>query len=108
MNPLRTVIGIVITLGALSPALAAEFLTPDEIKSTFATGDPFTATSAGGTAKTITLNPDGTSTVKSKGKKKAAESGKWRLSADGYCSTWGKGSENCYLVKADGKKFDVL
>jgi hypothetical protein len=109
MKSANVAAGAMIYFGVVSSAMGAEFLTPDEIKAKFATGTPFTATSASGTAKTITLNPDGSATVKSQGKKKSAsESGKWRLSTDGYCSTWRKGTENCYLVKPAGKQFDVL
>ena len=91
----------------VGPAQAADFLTPDEIKTTFATGVPFTAETAGGKTNMLTLNADGTAQVVPKGKK-TGQTGKWRVSADGYCSTWGKGTENCYLVKQVGKKYEVL
>jgi hypothetical protein len=110
MKAFQLIVGVAIFFVFASSARAAEFLSPDEIKTTFATGVAFTATSASGETKRITLNPDGTATITSKAEKKksASKSGKWRLSADGYCSTWGKGSENCYLIKPNGKKFDVL
>src|SRR5262249_6348322 len=96
-----------VVFGVVLPAYAAEFLTPDEIKTIFGTGAPFTTESASGKKKTLTLSPDGSAKVISKDKK-ATESGTWRVSADGYCSTWGKSTENCYLIKKVGKKFEVL
>ena len=99
--------GVFFVFGIASSSHAADFLTPDEIKATFATGTPFTAETAGGTIKMLTLEPDGTAKTASKGKK-ASQAGMWRVSNDGYCSTWGKGPENCYLIKKVGKKFEVL
>ena len=96
-----------VMLGLASPALAAEFLTPDEIKAQFATGVPFTAETAGGAKKKLTLEPDGTAKSASAGQK-AGQEGKWRVSKDGYCSTWGKDPENCYFIKKAGKRFEVL
>jgi hypothetical protein len=107
MKHTQLALSIFFILGIASSTYAAEFLTPDEIKTNFATGVPFTAESAGGTKKMLTLNPDGTAKVVSKGKK-AGQAGTWRVSSDGYCSTWGKGTENCYLIKRVGKTFEVL
>jgi hypothetical protein len=103
----QSALSIFFILGIASSTYAADFLTPDEIKAIFATGAPFTAESAGGTKRLLTLNPDGTAKIVSKGKK-ASQTGTWRVSSDGYCSTWGKGTENCYLIKKVGKTFEVL
>src|SRR4051794_9828070 len=98
-------LSIFVVLGMASAVQAADFLTPDQIKETFITGIPFTAEAVGGKTKTITLNADGSAKLVAKGKK-AGQTGKWRLSTDGYCSTWNKGSENCYLIKKAGAKYD--
>src|SRR3954468_6458228 len=98
MKRIPFTLGVLIVLGTASAVQAADFLTPDQIKATFITGVAFTAEAMGGKTKTITLNPDGSATLVAKGKK-TGQTGKWRLSTDGYCSTWNKGTENCYLIK---------
>jgi hypothetical protein len=100
-------LGLLLVIGSASATQAAEFLTPDQIKTTFGTGVPFVAETLAGKARTMTLKVDGSAEVVSKGKK-AGETGKWRVSADGYCSTWGKGTENCFLIKKAGKKYAVM
>jgi hypothetical protein len=82
-------------------------LTPKEIQATFGTGTPFSSSTPSGTTYTVTLNSDGTaSRLPHKGK--VAITGKWRVSKDGYCSTWGKGTENCYKIEKDGDRYKVL
>jgi hypothetical protein len=88
------------------PALAAA-LTPKEIQTTFGTGTPFSSTTPTGTTYTIVLNSDGTASRTPK-KSKTAITGTWHVSKDGYCSTWGKGSENCYKIEKDKDRYRVL
>lgn len=107
----------ILTISLAAPALAATAaatpLTPDEIKTTFATGKPFTAVSPGGKSYTLTLNADGTAVraaasktgAKAKGK---GETGAWRVSDKGYCTTWGKRPEHCYTVQKSGDGYDIL
>jgi hypothetical protein len=91
---------------ALSPALAANTLSPAEIKATFGTGMPFTATNTSGKAYSMTLSPDGSAKEVAKGAA-AATTGVWRVNASGYCSKWGSAAEHCYTVERNGDKFDV-
>ncbi len=88
------------------PTLAATTLSPDEIKTTFATGKPFASASPAGAHFTIVLNQDGSASRTPKGSKNATL-GKWRVSDVGYCSTWGSGAENCYTVQQDGSAYSV-
>jgi hypothetical protein len=90
----------------LKPA-AVDILTPVEIKKTFATGKPFSATVPSGKTVQITFNPNGSASSIPKGKKKGIK-GKWRLSDAGYCSTWGQRKENCYTVQKVGTRYDVI
>ena len=93
---------------ATLPSLAAAnaTLSPDEIKAAFGTGKPFTATSASGTKIfSFTFNPDGTALEVQKGNK--GISGKWRVSSNGYCTTWGTGVEHCYTVDKGPKGYEV-
>src|SRR5262245_10590674 len=73
-------------------------LTPDDIKTTFATGHAFSAATPGGEVVMLTFKPDGTAQAAPKGKKKVSK-GKWRLNDTGYCTTWGKSAEHCYTVQ---------
>jgi hypothetical protein len=91
----------------LVSAAGAANLSPQDIKATFATGTAFTATSPAGTAYLMVLKPDGTASRTPK-KGTPAVMGTWRLSADGYCSTWGKNPESCYTIQQSGTKYTVL
>jgi hypothetical protein len=91
---------------AAGQAHAASALTPAEIKATFGTGMPFTATNPSGKSYAFTLKPDGTATEVAKGSS-AVTTGTWRVNASGYCSKWGSSAEHCYTVERNGDKFDV-
>jgi hypothetical protein len=93
--------------GALFPALAANTLSPEQIKSTFGTGQPFSSISPSGAAYTLVLNVDGSASRTPKGSK-AAVTGTWRVASDGYCSKWGKNPENCYTIQKGAKAYTVL
>ena len=100
---------IILAVGAVLvalPAMAAA-LSPDEIKTTFATGKPFSAVSASGKTFKMTFKDDGSALMLAKGAKKG-QAGKWRVSDKGYCTTWGKSSEHCYTVEKGAKQYDVL
>ena len=88
-------------------ALAAAALTPREIGATFATGTPFSSTTPSGTSYSIVLKSDG-SASRTPSRSKTAITGTWRLSTDGYCSTWGKSAENCYRVEKDAGRYKVF
>lgn len=88
-------------------AAAAKTMSPDEIKSNFATGAGFSSTSPSGARFVLVLKADGTATRTPK-RGKAATPGTWRPSKDGYCSKWSSGTENCYTIQQDGTKYTVL
>lgn len=94
-------------LAVLVPAFAADKLSPDDIKKTFGTGKGFASEAPSGSTLTLTLSPDGTAKALPKGKKKG-QVGTWRVSDNGYCSTWGKSTEKCYTVQKNGDKYDVF
>lgn len=95
-------------LGGTMGAHALDKVTPDQIKTTFATGVPFTSTSPNGKVVMITFKADGTAHRLDKGSKSKGENGKWRASATGYCSTWGNSTERCYTVLKDGENYPVM
>ncbi len=98
---------IVGCLPTLQAAAATTALSPDAIKATFGNGVPFSSTSPSGARYTLTLKPDGTAARAPK-QSKAPTPGKWRLSKDGYCSTWSSGKENCFTIQQNGTKYSVL
>ena len=88
-------------------------LAPKDVETTFFNGKPFTASTPSNVKFRMVFKPDGTMTRESLGRP-GGKSGKattgggitegtWKLSADGFCSTW-KGSprENCYRVHENG------
>jgi hypothetical protein len=84
-------------------ALAAEPMPPAEIRSTFFTGQPFTAASPSGTKFKMTFTPDGKMTrepVEQSGSKSA---GTWKLNAKGFCTAWGHAAANCFTVVPSGE-----
>jgi uncharacterized protein with FMN-binding domain len=102
-----TTAAIILMAGAASATAASGPLSPKEIQSTFGTGKPFSATSASGRSTYwFTFNSDGSALAVPKGRTTGA-SGAWRVSSDGYCSTWNGGSEHCYTIDKNGSKFDV-
>jgi hypothetical protein len=83
-------------------AWAADPMAPADIKTTFFTGQPFTATSPSGTKFKMTFTPDGKMTrepIEQSGSKSA---GTWKLNAKGFCTAWGHVAANCFTVVASG------
>ena len=87
-------------------------LAPKDVETMFFNGKPFTASTPSNVKFRMVFKPDGTMTRESlgrpggksgKAKSSVVTEGTWKLSADGFCSTW-KGSprENCYRVHENG------
>ena len=89
-----------VVVAAIAPVLAA-VLAPAEIQSTFFTGQPFTASASGGKFKMV-FTADGKMTREPVAKGGAKNEGTWKLSKDGYCSTWKGSKANCYRVESAG------
>jgi len=97
-----------LVIGAL-PAMAAAgtALSGDEIKVTFGTGKPFTATSTtNGKAYSLTLKADGHAEEITKGNK-SGRTGAWRVTDKSYCSKWGADHEHCFTVQKNGTRYEV-
>jgi hypothetical protein len=106
-------VGIVVAgavAGALVlPVLAANPLSSADISAEFGTGATIKGTTIpGGATYELSLNTDGTGTMKLLKGDKAARTGTWRLSQTGYCSRWEAADEHCYTIVANGKAFDVV
>jgi hypothetical protein len=97
------------TLLVASAAFAAEPMTPSDIRATFFNGKPFIASTPGGTQFHMTFTPDGKMTREPLAQAGYKDSGTWKLSAKGFCTTWQHAKPNCFTVVPDGEnKWSVL
>ena len=94
-----TVAGILLSASA---AFAAP-MTPSDIQATFFSGQPFTASTPGGTKFKMIFAPDGTMTREPSKKSGTKSSGTWKLDTSGFCTTWKGAEANCYTVIPSGK-----
>jgi hypothetical protein len=98
--------GLLVVVAA-APASAA-VLAPNEIQATFFNGQPFTA-STGSTKYKMVFSADGKITREPIGKAGAKNEGTWKLSKEGFCSTWKGSKANCYRVETAGdNKWSVM
>jgi hypothetical protein len=100
---LRVGLVLAVILFAVSTALTAEPMAPNEIKATFFTGQPFTAVTLSGAKFKMTFTPDGKMTrepLEQSGNKNA---GTWRLNTKGFCTTWNRAKPNCFTVASSGE-----
>jgi hypothetical protein len=97
----------VIVVAAIGPALAAA-LAPKDIQATFFNGQPFTAAATNIKYKMV-FTADGKMTREPIGRAGAKAEGTWKLSNDGFCSTWQGSKANCYRVVTAGEsKWSVM
>ena len=64
-------------------AFAAEPMTPNDIRATFFNGQPFTASTPGGTQFTMTFTPDGKMTREPRAQAGYKNTGTWKLKCEG-------------------------
>jgi hypothetical protein len=97
-------LGLIISTGILgaSAALAAGAMVPRDIQSTFFTGEPFTATSPSGTKYKMTFATDGKMTREPVEPSGTKDTGTWKLSGNGFCTTWTRSKPNCFIVTPIG------
>jgi hypothetical protein len=87
----------------------AATLSPKEVQAEFFNGQPFTSSTLSNTKFTIVFRADGKVTRKPQGTTGVGGEGTWKLSKDGFCTTWKGSKENCYtLVTAGEKKWSVM
>jgi hypothetical protein len=85
-------------------------LAPNEIQAQFFNGTPFTASTTSNVKFKMTFKPDGTVTREPNSKVGGAKGeGTWKLSKDGFCTTWKGSKANCYnLVTSGDNKWSVM
>ena len=96
-------------LAATNGSYAASGLASKEIQAEFFNGVPFTSLTPSNTKFTMVFKADGKVTRKPQGKTGVGGEGTWKLSKDGFCTTWKGSKENCFtLVTVGEKKWSVM
>jgi hypothetical protein len=91
-----------------SAAAPATKLSPEQIQSTFFNGQPFAAATNSNVKFKMTFSTDGKMKRESAGGGAKGE-GTWKLSKEGFCSTWKGAGANCFtVVPAGDNKWSVL
>jgi hypothetical protein len=94
---------------AAQPAAPAGKLAPTDIQTTFFDGQPFTSSTPQNIKYTMVFTADGKMTREPLGKSGVKGEGTWKLSKDGFCTTWKNSPANCFtLISAGDKKWSVL
>jgi hypothetical protein len=91
-----------LTSTGLLLAAPAGRLAPKEIETLFFNGKPFTASTPANVKFKMVFTPDNKMTREPVGKGGSKSEGTWKLSEDGFCSTWKGSKQNCYRVQASG------
>jgi hypothetical protein len=91
-----------------STAAPAAKLSPEQIQATFFNGQPFTAATNSNVRFKMTFSADGKMKREPAGGGARGE-GTWKLSKEGFCTTWKNAGANCFTVVAAGEnKWSVL
>jgi hypothetical protein len=97
-----------LSLSAVAPASAA-VLAPNEVQATFFNGQPFTSSTPSNVKFKMVFTPDGKMTREPLAKSGAKGEGTWKLSKDGFCTTWKGSKANCFrLMSAGDNKWSVM
>jgi hypothetical protein len=112
-NPMRLCLAgaVCASLATLGSAVAAPAgkLAPADIQSTFFDGKPFTSSTPQNIKYTMVFTTDGKMTREPVGKSGVKGEGTWKLSKDGFCTTWKNSTANCFSLIANGdNKWSVL
>jgi hypothetical protein len=84
-------------------------LAPADIQTTFFTGMPFTSSTTQNIKYTMVFTADGKMTREPLGKSGVKGEGTWKLSKDGFCTTWKNSAANCFnLIAAGDNKWSVM
>ena len=94
---------------ASSLAAPAGKLAPADIQSTFFTGEAFTSSTPQNIKYKMVFTADGKITREPIGRTGVKGEGTWKLSKDGFCTTWKGSPANCFTLLAAGdNKWSVL
>ncbi len=106
---MRALFAGAVALMMIGTAFAAQKLTPKEIQTEFFDGKTFTAATTSGTKFKMTFAADGKVTREPQDKAGAKGEGSWKLSKEGFCTSWKGSAQNCYtLINVDKNKWSVV
>jgi hypothetical protein len=100
----------IVFFATTSAAAPAAKLSPEQIQSMFFNGQPFTAATNSNVKFKMTFSADGKMKREPAGGGGGARGeGTWKLSKEGFCTTWKSAGANCFTVVAAGdNKWSVL
>src|SRR5260221_3804145 len=82
---------------------------PNDVQATFFDGKPFTSSTPQNIKYTMVFTADGKMTREPLGKAGVKGEGTWKLSKDGFCTTWKNSAANCFtLVSTGDNKWSVV
>jgi hypothetical protein len=90
-------------LVAASGAVAAEPMAPSDIQATFFNGQPFTASTPGGTQFKMIFTPNGKMSREPLAQSGYKNNGTWKLDAKGFCTSWNQAKATCYTIIPSGE-----
>src|SRR5262244_556394 len=106
---MRAVLVAGVAVAAMVGPALADVLAPNDIQTTFFNGQPFTAATPSGVKFKMLFTPDGKATREPASSAGAKGEGTWKLSADGFCTTWTGSKQNCFIVISNGpNKWSVM
>ena len=101
-------VAAVAVIAMTAPALAAA-LAPNEIQSTFFTGQAFTSSTPSNIKFKMVFMADGKMTREAIGAGGSKAEGTWKLTKDGFCTTWQGSKANCFkILTAGDNKWSVM
>jgi hypothetical protein len=84
-------------------------LAPNDIQTAFFNGQPFTAATTSNVKFKMTFTADGKMKREPASGGGAKGEGTWKLSKDGFCTTWKGAGANCFtVISAGDNKWSVL
>ena len=101
-------VAAVVVIALIAPARAA-VLAPPEIQTTFFTGQAFTSSTPSNIKFKMVFTADGKMTREPVGTAGAKGEGTWKLTKDGFCTTWKGSKANCFrILTAGDNKWSVM
>ena len=95
-------------VAAIVPAFAA-VLSPNEIQATFFTGQPFTSSTPSNVKFKMVFTADGKMAREPVSKSGSKGEGTWKLTKEGFCTTWKGSTSNCFrILTAGNNKWSVM
>jgi hypothetical protein len=106
---MRTLFVVGVVIVASIAAVFAAVLAPNEIQATFFTGQPFTSSTPSNIKFKMVFTADGKMTREPLAQPGAKGEGTWKLTKEGFCTTWKGSKANCFRILTAGEnKWSVM